>query len=454
MKSMRLFAVIAMIAIGRVAFAEPPSPEDEALLTQLRQMAKQQGMQLTQDQEQRFLEQQHALRDRVKILGLGLMMGMPGARQGSSAALPQQPDGHSTDRQRSESEETLAERIARLPSRPAEFVVADRKDGFSINGRAFVDPEGVIKNYAVQPVTGMVTYLVDVGKGVFFVRTTRAGADAEPITVATATRSDSGWQVETATGKRISGQKLTLLAAGLLVARNNSAFLYVPGKGLRNTVVPEGYVVAHFQRGDVGDTGFMLVERDKKDVKQGVGGLFDSFKSLGATIGLNKQEDYALFGFSSGKLIPMNISESDKTVGEYSNCRKRNALVNDCANMDFRESLYSNTGRNVGHYYWRINWFATQSGPILIAQENGLKDITFTDLASGKKVTAFSRGLGINGYDALQNAEGKVKVTARLGFSTETIEDAQGFLASTPEIRSPGGDEVPSQTEAVGSGKQ
>ena len=443
------FVVVVMLTVARVTFAESLSPEDEATVTQLREVAKRQGMQLTQEQEHQFLEQQHALRDRMKMFGLGVMMGMPGAKQGSSATAPQQSGGLQTAGQTVETEEALAAKILSLPPRPVEFVVADRKDGFSVNGRAFVDPEGVIKNYSIQSTTGMVTYLVDVEKGTFLVKTTRAGTDAEPITIATATHPSSGWQIQTVTGKRISGQSLTVLASGMLIARDNAAFLYAPGKGLRSVAVPNGYVVAHFQRGDVGDTGFMLIERDKEDVKRGVGGLFDSFKSLGATLGVNKQEDYALFGFSSGKVVPLNISESDKTVGEYSNCRKRNALVNDCANMDFRESLYSNTGRNIGHYFWRINWFATQSGPILIAQENGLKDITVTDLASGKKVTAFSRGLGINGYDAVQNADGKVKVTARLGFSTETLEDAQGFLASTPEIRSPATDEAQSQAEAA-----
>lgn len=134
-----------------------------------------------------------------------------------------------------------------------------------------------------------------------------------------------------------------------------------------------------------------------------------------------------------GVITPINISASGKDVGNYSNCRKKNALVNTCGNVDFRESLYDNTGRNLSHYYWRINWFGTSANPILIAQENGLRDVTIKDLQSGKKVTAFSRGLGIAGYDATQNGDGRISIVARMGFSTETVDDAVAFLASTPE---------------------
>lgn len=332
-----------------------------------------------------------------------------------------------------QSETDLAAKIMALPKRPEHLAIEDRKDGFTANGMGYVDPEGHIRNYAIDVLSGLVTYLAEIEQNTYRIKVTRAGTDAEPIVIGTAMRNGMGWQVDSVTGKRIAGQTLTVLpGAGYIVTRDTAAFLYRAGQSTTNIAIPSGFVAARFQRGDVMGTNHLLVERDVSDASQEKK-LFDSLKALGSSLGLNNKEDYALLNIKSGEIIPLNISESGKNVGNYSQCRRRNNFVNECANVEFRESLYDKMGRNLSHYYWRINWFSTPTAPILVAQENGLKEITIRDLKSGKKATAFSRALGIAGHDSVQDDTGKVRITAQMGFSSEKIEDAVAFLATAQE---------------------
>ena len=92
----------------------------------------------------------------------------------------------------------------------------------------------------------------------------------------------------------------------------------------------------------------------------------------------------------SGNLIKLNISVEGKTQTVMSNCRRRNSFVNECATATSFESLYAQDGsRNKLHYFWQINWYQTPSGPIGIAQEGGLVDVSAIDLNTGKRVTLF-----------------------------------------------------------------
>ena len=124
----------------------------------------------------------------------------------------------------------------------------------------------------------------------------------------------------------------------------------------------------------------------------------------------------------------MNIDAIGNDVHEFSGCVPVNGLVNKCSAMHSFESLYTSTGKNELHYYWRAAWFPTQSGPVAVSLENGVKDILITDLQSGKRVTAFHRTLGISSYEVGQNAEGLIGINAHWSFSDHQIPDASALL--------------------------
>jgi hypothetical protein len=76
------------------------------------------------------------------------------------------------------------------------------------------------------------------------------------------------------------------------------------------------------------------------------------------------------------------------------------------------ESLYNQYGfPNYSHYFWRIRWFNTPSGVIVIAQENEYKDVTLTNLTTGQKVVAFHSLGGFNSFDVVQDASGKITLS-------------------------------------------
>lgn len=334
-----------------------------------------------------------------------------------------------------ETEITLAEKLNAFPGKSTDIKFEDRKDGFSTNGQPFMDAEGRISKYAFDVITADVTYLVQTKENSYTIKYVRAGSNMDGINIGYANSGANGWQVQTVTGKKLAGELLTVLPKGVLISRDEAAFKYTPGTGVNNIAVPQGYIIAPFQHGNVGATDFVLLEK-VEDKESATGGLFSSLKAMGNVLGVNKKEDYALLSIKDGKMHLLNIAANGKDVKSYSNCRKENNFVNKCDSMTSQEALYEKNGdRNTRHYYWRTNWFNTTAGPIAIAMENGVSDVTITDLASGKKVVGFNRGMGILKFDASQDASGKVKISAQLGFETQTIDDALVFLQTTPEVK-------------------
>lgn len=422
--SLFFFAIVAS------AQAQPAGPlDDEAFLARFRAAAQKNGTSLTPEQEQGALQQYHMVLDRVRG---GMQFQQMGAAPIPAPAIHQTTgSGPSAPAQ---TDEQLGREVAALPPRPQKFVVAERMDGFSVNGKGYVDPEGRIRSYAIDPIGGLTTYIAEAGSSSFTVKIARAGTSAEPITIASASRNGSKWVVTTSSGKTISGDTLTPLAGGgLLVARQQSAFIYRPGRGVRSISVPEQYVVASFQRGDVLNTDYLLLEKatDKTDA---LASAFNSIRSIGAALGAKITGDYALLNTATDELVTINVMLAGKDVATYSNCQRQNSYMNKCRDASFNESLYDNTGRNPQHYYWRIYWFSTPTGPILVSLENGTKNVTVRDMRTGKKVLAFDRALGIAFFDAMQDSEGLVHLQATLGFSKDKIDDAAAFLASAPAM--------------------
>lgn len=419
------WAVLLIGVFGMSAVAQAQQePSDEAALVQIRAAARQNNMTLTADQEQAILRQQKTLRANMVngMLALQAMRGQGGPATVAAPIPAAQPMA-------TQSESDIAARIAALPPRPAQLLIEDRNDGFNANGRGFIDPEGKIGNYAIDQVTGLVTYLVESTGGVYLVKVSRAGTGAAGIVVARAQQQGDNWDITLASGSRLVGNRLTLLqGAGFLVGRDTSAFVYRPGRTVQSTAVPKGYLVATFQRGDVLGTQYLLIEQAGQK-----GNLLGTFKALGATLGVNKNEQYALLNLNTGQTVPIDVSEAGKNVSTMSNCRAKSRLVNVCDNIQFRESLYDNDGRpNSNHYYWRVNWFSTPAGPVLLFLDNSLRNLVVQNLDTGKKAVAFTRPLGIAGFSAVQQDAGNVRVTAKLGFDTQTVDDVSAVLATAP----------------------
>jgi hypothetical protein len=333
------------------------------------------------------------------------------------------------------SEEQLARTIGAWPAKQGDMEMRGKRDGFDINGRPVIDPEGKMTSYAYDVTTGSITYGVRTSRGLTIKMLSAANLGA-PLVIANAFQGNSGWEVQTVTGKQVSGETLTVLSDGFLVGRSGSAFRYQPGKGIRSISIPDGYELTPLQRGNVGATGYVLLEKS-----QATGGqnqleqILSPFKAIGSIIGINKKDDYALMDIETGKTFAFNIPADGKKITHVSQCRQRNWLISECQRAQTFEAVYGTDGlKNNSHYYWMVNWVGTPQGPVAFSLENGLANIFITDLNSGKKVLAFDRSFGIADWNATQRGDGKVNLNAKLAFDWKEIPDAVAFLNSNNAV--------------------
>lgn len=330
------------------------------------------------------------------------------------------------------SEAALAQQLAAWPAANGPFAVEHFRDGFSIEGQRVLDPEGRIAQYAVDNATGDAAYLMEGAPGQYAIKLMRHRSGA-PVTIASASRQMGVWSVETITGVRVNGSRLNLNPRGFLVARDNALFRYVAGTGLRSFGLPETHTLAAHQNGNVGTTGWLLLEK-RRDTKEREGGLLSqgslgqlvgAFKDLGTVLGVSKSDsDFALYQLETGKTIPLGISLSEKQTNVLSQCQQRNRWVALCDHLDTVDSLYGQDGyANRSHYFWRVSWFNTPRGAVAVVMEDGITKIDAIDLATDRRATLFQRALGIGNWSASQQPDGRVQVTAQLGFESARNED-------------------------------
>ncbi len=377
-------------------------------------------------------EQMQQQREALAMLQQRLSMGMPAQNQQPNP----QPKSFALA---SMTEEEMRSAVSSLPKVAQGVEFKRQRDGFDYNGQRYLDPEGQIVNYAFDWKTGDVTFLVKTAPKQFVLKHTRVTTSAEPINIGIVTSDNGNYLLETVTSKKLSGTQFILSSTGVALSRGDSAFVYTYGQPTKTLITPEGWHIAQFQNGDVMSTGYVLLERnaEKKD-SSGLGGLFNSMSELGNIVGLNEKNDYALMSIddpSQQHLINVTLGGKDVEVGA-SGCRQTsNKYINKCDSFEFADSVYQRDGRrNQTHYFWGIRWFATMQGPIAVAHEAGGKKVSVIDLSSGKKATAFERMLGINEYDAIQDANGQIHLRATLGFASEEIEDVRTWLQSAPAI--------------------
>lgn len=341
------------------------------------------------------------------------------------------------------SESELARQLDGFPAKPDGVEFKRMRDGFTADGVRYIDPEGTIVLYGFDVLSGDVSYVVQNSPSTFLIKYTRVNVGAQPVTLASATRAGSMWQVATVTGARVTGDRLIPTSKGFVVARENTGFRYTPGKGLLSFSAPEDFVIAQFQNGDVSGTNHLLLQRRKAQQSQGAQGdlekIGSTLKTLGNILGVAKKNDYAMLNLENNRVELLNISSDGNEVAFHDRCRQVNYVMASCAKVDFFDSLYDQSGLpNFSHYFWRISWYKTPARPVLIVQEGGLQEISAVDLRDYSRKTLFSRTLGIAGFKVQQNKNGIVSVNARMGFSEEVFENVDtAFAIKTAAVGDP-----------------
>src|SRR5574343_885336 len=197
------------------------TPEEQRLLLQL--LLKQQGV--TPSPAQSGQNGAPAVAPASSLPAQPAALSQP---QGASAATPV-----------AATEADLTAAFAKFPQASTGAIFERFKDGFAVNGARYIDPDGAIVSYGFDTLSGDFNYLAQSSAGTYLIKSGRANVNGEPITIATAEKRGNIWSVATATGKKFSGQRLIPGSRGFVVARANTGFRYIPGKGTTNFAAPE-----------------------------------------------------------------------------------------------------------------------------------------------------------------------------------------------------------------------
>lgn len=268
------------------------------------------------------------------------------------------------------------------------------RNDLEANGQMLLDSEGEIIGYSDLSSSGYVTYAIKNNDGLQTVKVVRPGGSAEGVAVA---RVDCfrrmGCLAETATGKKITGDRVVYLSKGLMAARPNAVFIYEAGKGVKSLPLPKKTEMMREQPGDILASRHLLV----RDFSADEGGF----------MGIGGKQGFAL----------VNIDTGVKALQFRTGLASRGGWLDrdDERDVDVRR---------------RIAWFATKSGVILASLDNGLRDLAFVNLGTGQRVIGYTRDMGIAGFDATQDDAGRVRVRNynTLGIGTFDIQDVEQYM--------------------------
>jgi len=330
--------------------------------------------------------------------------------QGISSSVPQAvAQQHSRPEAERLSEAELLARVGFAPTLDNPINVKKTRDGFTVNGKRYFDPEGRIGVFAVNSMTGDATYLLKGRNGRFSVKYVNLASNDTPVVIATGQLDRGTLFVETVTGKKLSGKDAFNSSRGFVVYREGTGFLYTVGKGITSFAAPEGYHFTRYQKGDVESTGYILVERDKVAADK-LSSFLEAASDLGGTLGVSEKQDYALMNVHTGKIIALNIGY--------------NRAAADAGIFD-RDGY-----PNRSHVFWRVDWFAGKHGVYALYAPNASKKRAIA-LTTGKEKVLFDSLVGSVGWDIHYSNGGKITVSERRQFGDgEVIQDFESFMGS------------------------
>lgn len=432
MKKLLLAALLSASVVSAQDLAiDPPLTKDEKrALKDMREQWEDAGMPaMTAEQEVAMIKNMRDTQARLMGQAMGMRRALEsGAMQGQIAQplmqtreAPPQPAAEPAV-----AKEELASAYEQRSASPR-FTRFERKgDGFLANGQVFIDIDGKVKQFGADPMTGRVTYFVDIGNDDLLVKHHNINSDLDPITIGRISLRGNRADFRAASGETAGGESVVPVSDGLIVTRKESIARYAIGKGAKAFAIPEGFIVAPLQNGDVSGTGYVLIER----VPQSEASLKDIGNTVGHLFGKrDNTQDYALLHIATGKTVGLFLSDDGKSVGKGTGCTRQNDFVNKCSGWRSWESIWEADGRpNYSHYFWALTWVQTKFGPLAIAMEDGTREVNVIALDSGTRFNAFKRKLGILWFSAEPKEDGGLSLEAQLAFKRHTIDDVGQVL--------------------------
>lgn len=418
--------LVAGVAVACHALADgPQNAKEQQLVERLQAAYKARGLTLTPEREEVMLQKYRQMQERAADaqamseapgltpaqrvhLTLGAMQptgqSVPPASAGAAAAQAGISQPPTTEPMGAGATSPAANPAAALVTavnerhaqgKPTTFEW--RPDGFMANGKSVIDPEGRIVQWGGDSQTGDVSYLVQTAPGKYDVRFTNTNSALPPITVGTMIVDRAGDHFTAVDGQTVSGQIPIPTSKGIVMARDTAIFDYEYGQPVVSQALPSQYMLAAYQRGSVGATSYVLLERhiteaERRDPIAGIKGLFKIAQ------GKATSNDFALFNIKTGHVV---------------------YLAND--EIGTGGSIWNTDGRpNYQHYFWLFDWLPNPQGATAVVLEDGFKNLNAIRLDKDERITIAHRALGIERFSVYPLANGSFGVAdsgTKLGLS-------------------------------------
>lgn len=304
---------------------------------------------------------------------------------------------------------------------PARLLQIERRqDGLAIDGQPVHDMDGEIIDFGADPDSGDIVYLVGLGAERAAVKRMNGHRERVGTLIGHLNAVQGRVEFEGLDGRSAGGGSAKATSRGLLLIRSGSLAVIDLDHGDRVISLPPGWQVAGHQNGDVAATGYLLLQRGPEPARQrsAVADLVGTFRRSA------QPGDYALFGLDGGNLVELDVQASGNLVYHHYNCRRRNAVLNQCAGVHVQEGLFEANGRpNYTHYYWKIDWRPTRHGPMAVVMERKVREVNVIRLDQGERYNAFQRTLGIVGFQATPTDDGSLRVVAQWAFRDHVLDD-------------------------------
>ena len=245
----------------------------------------------------------------------------------------------------------------------------------------YVDPLSPIGEVGGFSATGWATYLVK-GKGFqdYVVRRVHFLKSAQPETIGHLEGFRGEWRFTPVDGPTVAAYGYHLTSRGILLQRSSSAFTYFPTTNIAPRLLPADWHLAWMQRGDIEASRLVVVRRH----------------------------------------VPQSLEPARYEIGFYN--------VDNAQLLRTRLEMSLIRGSEEPNFRNRFYLYDTPKGPITVAKEDGIKKVVVRNIRTDQQRVAFSRDAGISHIKAEQTNTGRITVKVAVGFSDETIYDAEDFL--------------------------
>lgn len=193
----------------------------------------------------------------------------------------------------------------------------------------------------------------------------------------------------------ISGALAVPISKGVMILRDNAAFLYEDGKAIRSVPIPPGWSPAAIQQGDVLGAQAMLLVSNKPDE-----GLFNVMGAKGATL-TNMPPDvslrYGILDLASNSIVTTfqtyGVSKNEYLVGAAKPKDDDPYAPNNSTELQFNRGYYLSSP---------ADWFTDGASRYVVHYGEKLTEIWLRDLNTGKAKKVAKNILGFTGFYALK----------------------------------------------------